>query len=128
MRRMTTQRLLIVGLLVALVLAACSGGESESTTTTTVAEPATTIAADEPEDDRAEGLGIDEEGMCRTLELLLAGGATGPAAAGAMRFVDLAEATPGETFAYGQLLLGAPQTTCPELREYALEVAYWLGI
>ncbi|MFO7700764.1 MAG: hypothetical protein R6W79_09205 [Acidimicrobiia bacterium] len=114
---MRTSSTLLVAL--ALLIVGCSS-TSEATTTTT-----TTTTTTIPDPDSA--LSIDAEGMCRTLDLMVAGGVPAPQAAAAMLDVDLASATSTERAEYGDLLASSPQTTCPEHRLYAEDVTYWLG-
>ncbi len=109
---MRTTLMTIIAL--ALLVVGCS-----STSDTTTTTPSTTI----PE----STLSIDAEGMCRTLDLMVAGGVPAPQAAAAMLEVDLADATSTERAEYGDLLATSPQTTCPEHRLYAEDVTYWLG-
>jgi nitrous oxide reductase accessory protein NosL len=102
-----------ITMLVALVLLVV-GCSSTSDTTTTVP-------------DRTLVLGLDAEAMCRTLDLMVAGGVPAPQAAAAMLDVDLAQATSTERVGYGDLLAASPQEACPEHRLYAEDVTYWLG-
>ncbi|HSJ71080.1 MAG TPA: hypothetical protein VLA29_05460 [Acidimicrobiia bacterium] len=108
---MRTPLTLLVAL--ALLVVGCSS-TSDTTTTTTIPDPNNTLS-------------IDAEGMCRTLDLMVAGGVPAPQAATAMLDVDLVDATSTKRAAYGDLLASSPQTTCPEHRLYAEDVTYWLG-
>ncbi|MFO7691212.1 MAG: hypothetical protein R6W83_11785 [Cryobacterium sp.] len=117
---MRTSSTLLVAL--ALLIVGCSS-TSETTTTTTTTATTTTTTIPDPE----SALFIDAEGMCRTLDLMVAGGVPAPQAAAAMLDVDLASATSTERAEYGDLLASSPQTTCPEHRLYAEDVTYWLG-
>lgn len=96
----------------ALLVVGCSS--TPDTTTTTIPESTSSLS-------------IDAEGMCRTLDLMVAGGVPAPQAAAAMLEVDLAGAASAERAEYGDLLASSPTTTCPEHRLYAEDVTYWLG-
>jgi hypothetical protein len=55
-------------------------------------------------------------------------GATGPAAADAIRAVDLDGASGREMAQYGAALSAAPPYLCPDVEFFGSDVAYWLGI
>jgi len=104
-----------------LTLGACSSDSSgESLTTTTGAGEASTSTTVVITRD------LDEQ-MCRTLELLKTAGVPAPSAAASIETVDLGDATSPERTTYGDLLISAPGTYCPESMTYADDIAYWLG-
>jgi hypothetical protein len=108
-------RRLIAILALALVVAGCSSSSEDATSTTVMTTiPAGVVVPT-----------VDE--MCRTLSLLY-NSATPPGnASEGMMATDLADASPAEMAAYGDVLVAAPQSTCPEFAQYADVVAYWLG-
>jgi hypothetical protein len=95
-------------LVLATLVGACSSSSDDTTTTT----PGTEVSVDE---------------MCRTLSLFVNAGTSPGHASEGITQTDLATATSEELAAYGEVLVLAPQTACPDLADYADEVAYWLG-
>lgn len=127
----------IIGLLAAgLLAAACGGSGDESTTTSTAAQLSTaeeSYVAAFTASGATEGLSISAaidlgESVCHSLRLLDAAGANGPAAADAIRSVDLDDASAQEMAQYGAALAAAPPYLCPDVEFFGSDVGYWLGI
>jgi hypothetical protein len=129
-----TRRILTVIAVLAIVLAACSsGGDDETTTSSIVGEGDGSSTTTSLEDGAPETTIPDEEillayeEMCRTLELFYNADVGAHKAADSMLATDLVGATSVQKAAYGDVLIGAPQTLCPFHVEYSGEIAYWLG-
>jgi hypothetical protein len=125
MLRVRTSILLVA--MLASVLAACTSNTDETTTTvpdstTTSLDGGSSTSSTPPAFTQAE---IDD--MCRTLSLFVYSSTRPSRAAEGMLATDLTDATPVEMAGYGDLVIQAPRVACLAYKDYADEVAYWLG-
>lgn len=111
---MTRVPVSIVAVLLIAVVALTSCSSTSDDTTTTVVD-----------DEAAQALAVEQ--MCRTLSILVNANASPGHASEGMAATDLDGATPDEMATYGDILVLAPRTSCPEFAAYADEIAYWLG-
>lgn len=125
---------LVFIVLMATVVGGCTSSSDETTTTssdsTTATDSTTTTAVEGGSTSSSVPTAFTQDeidGMCRTLSLFVYSETRPSRAAEGMMATDLTNATPAEMATYGDLLVEAPRVSCLAYRDYADEVAYWIG-